>query len=134
MKISTKSWLELADRDLKAAQTLLEDEYLTNIVLFYGQQCIEKCFKALLEEDDVTPPKIHGIHKLNALVQEKAPFYLPISDEEIDFIDDIYIDTRYTGSFDLLPTDFPYKEQAEELIEIDQKVFQETQKNLNRSG
>jgi len=134
MKLSTKSWLELADRDLKAAQKLLEDEYLTNIVLFHCQQCIEKCFKALLEEADITPPKIHGIHRLNALVQEKTPFHLPISDEEIDLIDDIYIDTRYPGSFGLLPTGFPTKEQAEEILKIAERVYRETRKILTELG
>ncbi len=134
MKLSTKSWLELADRDLRAAQKLLEDEYLTNIVLFHCQQCIEKCFKALLEEADITPPKIHSIHRLNAIVQEKIPFCLPISDEEIDLIDDIYIDTRYPGSFGLLPTGFPTKEQAEEILKIAERVYLETKKLLLESG
>ena len=130
MKLSTKSWLDLADRDLRAAQKLLEDEYLINIVLFHCQQCIEKCFKALLEEADITPPKIHGIHRLNALVQEKTPFHLPISDEEIDLIDDIYIDTRYPGSFGLLPTGFPTKEQVEEILQIAERVYDEIRKIL----
>jgi len=56
-----KHWIDFADRDLEAAKSLLENEYLANVVLFHCQQCIEKCLKAILEENNVEVPKIQLI-------------------------------------------------------------------------
>ena len=68
MKKATLAWLELADRDLKVAIKLAEDNYLTNLALFHCQQCIEKCMKALLEENGINPPRIHSVHRLWEIV------------------------------------------------------------------
>ncbi len=37
MKPSTRMWFDLAQRDLRAAQRLADDEYLANIVIFHCQ-------------------------------------------------------------------------------------------------
>ena len=44
---------KLADKDIKAAKKLVNDDYLANIVLFHCQQCIEKSLKAILEESNL---------------------------------------------------------------------------------
>jgi HEPN domain-containing protein len=56
MKKATKSWLDFAHRDLEAAKILVDNEYVSNVVLFHSQQCVEKCLKALLEENGVPVP------------------------------------------------------------------------------
>lgn len=61
MKEKTKAWLDFAARDIEAARKLADDEYLANVVLFHSQQCVEKCLKAVLEENDQNVPKIHGV-------------------------------------------------------------------------
>ncbi len=132
MKQSTQAWIELADKDIKAAKKLVNDDYLANIVLFHCQQCIEKSLKAILEESNLDVPRIHGIHRLNTLIKEKAKYILPISDDEIDSIDDIYIDTRYPSNFGLLPSGFPSKEEAEKFITLAEKVYNSTIKSLNK--
>ncbi len=123
MNKSVKSWLEFAHRDLIAAEELLKNDYLTNISLFHSQQCIEKSLKALLEFFKIFPPKVHSINKLFSLLPEEIRSKIPLTEEEINLIDDIYIDTRYPGNFGLLPSGFPSQKQATKVLNISKKVF-----------
>ncbi len=131
MKERSKAWLEFAARDIEAARKLADDEYLANIVLFHSQQCIEKCLKAVLEEYDQNVPKIHGVNRLYSLIAEHISTTLSINDDELDFIDDVYIDTRYPGNFGLLPSGFPKKEEAEFLFNIAERLYKATINELN---
>ena len=47
MKKGTKAWLDFAHRDLESSRLLVDSEYVSNVVLFHAQQCVEKCLKAL---------------------------------------------------------------------------------------
>lgn len=132
MNKSTKAWLDFAARDLEAARKLVNYEYLANIVLFHSQQCIEKCMKAILEEYNLNVPKIHGIVKLDELIKEKTKIILSVTNDELDLIDDIYIDTRYPGNFGLLPAGFPTKDDATNLLDIAEKVYLEITKKLDK--
>ena len=51
MKKTTRAWVDFAHRDLEAARLLADNEYVSNAVLFHSQQCVEKCLKALLEQN-----------------------------------------------------------------------------------
>lgn len=124
MKDKTKAWLEFAARDIEAARKLADDEYLANVVLFHSQQCVEKCLKTVLEEYNQNVPKIHGVTKLYALIAEKTEVRLPVTDDQLDFIDDIYIDTRYPGSFGLLPSGLPTRDQAKSILGIAEKIYE----------
>jgi HEPN domain-containing protein len=121
-----KAWIELAHRDLIAAKELINNEYLCNIVLFHSQQTIEKCLKALLEQNNINPPKIHGINKLFSLLPELIKEKITLNDFEMNLIDDIYIDTRYPSNFGLLPSGFPSQEEAREVLEIADRIFNQT--------
>ena len=123
MKKGTQAWLEFADRDLEAARKLLDDEYIANIVLFHSQQCVEKSLKATLEEYGQKIPRIHGVTRLYALVTEHTDVTLPITGDELDFIDDVYIDTRYPSNFGLLPSGFPKKSEAKSLFDIAERLY-----------
>ena len=57
MNDTTKAWILLADKDVKAAEKLLEEAYLYNLVLFHSQQAIEKVLKSVLEENAIAIPK-----------------------------------------------------------------------------
>ena len=61
MKTITQAWLKFAETDIKAAEKLLEDKFLSNIVVFHSQQAVEKCFKAILEEKNLKVRKIHSL-------------------------------------------------------------------------
>ena len=133
MKERTFAWIEFADRDIEAAKKLINYEYLANIVIFHSQQCVEKCLKAILEEHNQNFPKIHGVTKLYELVCESSNISLPISDDELDLVDNVYIDTRYPGSFGLLPSGFPTKEDALDILDIATKVYQSTVNALKQT-
>ncbi len=129
----TTAWLEFADRDLDAAKKLANHEYLANIVIFHSQQCVEKCLKAILEEHNQNFPKIHGVTKLYELVRENTNISLPINDDELDLVDNVYIDTRYPGNFGLLPSGFPTKDNAASLLSIAKRVYQSTVNELKQT-
>jgi HEPN domain-containing protein len=130
MKKGTKAWLDFAHRDLESSRLLVDSEYVSNVVLFHAQQCVEKCLKALLEENGVLVPHIHSVVKLHSLVTEKAGISLTLEEDELDLVDAVYIDTRYPSGLGLLPSGFPTKEDAGEILGIVEKVFKETSKRL----
>ena len=115
MKRQVEDWILLADRDLYAAEILLNNEYpLTNIVAFHCQQTIEKYFKAFLIENDVPLIKTHDLVKLNELIQEIKD--LGIDEETLVIINQVYTGSRYPGGLGLLPGGMPSEEQAKEFV------------------
>jgi len=130
MKKGAKVWLDFADRDLQAARLLVDSEYVSNVVLFHAQQCVEKCLKALLEENGVLVPHIHSVVKLNSLVMEEAGISLNLDEDELDLVDAVYIDTRYPSGLGLLPSGFPTREDAREILGIAERVYNETSEHL----
>jgi HEPN domain-containing protein len=48
MKKPVADWMILAEKDVKAASVIINEEYLTNIAAFHCQQAIEKFFKAYI--------------------------------------------------------------------------------------
>ena len=61
MKTITQEWLDYAKADIIVGKNSLSDEFLTNIVAFHCQQTIEKCFKAIIEENNLQFKRIHII-------------------------------------------------------------------------
>jgi HEPN domain-containing protein len=126
MKKGTKEWLAFAERDLEAARILVENEYVSNAVLFHCQQCVEKCLKAVLEENGIPVPHIHSAVKLHSLLKEASPESLLMTEDDLDLVDAVYIDTRYPSGIGLLPSGFPTKEDAQELLKIAEAIHAET--------
>lgn len=134
MKNATKLWLELAEKDLKAARVLASDDFLANVALFHAQQCVEKCLKALLEEIGRPVPKTHSIQRLHALVVEALRSDPFLAVDDIDFLDSIYIDTRYPSSFGLLPSGMPNSGDAERGLEIAERLYKQVYRRLDRDA
>jgi len=134
MKDGTRSWIAFADRDLEAAKILLENEYVANVVLFHCQQCIEKCLKAILEEHGMQVPKIHSVVRLFGIITEKLELGFEIDEDALNLVDDIYIDTRYPSGLGLLPTGFPSREEADEVLKIAKKIYDNVLLYLNKEG
>jgi HEPN domain-containing protein len=130
MNKGTKEWLDFADRDLEAARILVEYEYVSNAVLFHCQQCVEKCLKALLEEKGIPVPHTHNVVKLHSLLKENSPEPLLVTEDDLDLVDAVYIDTRYPSGIGLLPSGFPTKEDAQELLKIAEAIHAETVRRL----
>ena len=100
MKQTTHEWLTAAEDDLLAAKKLASEKRLTNLASFHCQQCLEKCFKAMIEEQDKPSIKSHDLLRLqlNANIE--------LSNQEIiilGIINEVYIDARYPGDLGLLP-------------------------------
>lgn len=131
MKERSKAWMEYAARDLEAARKLVDHEYLANIVMFHAQQCIEKSMKAVLEECGHNVPRVYAVNRLYSQIIENTRNRLPITPDELDFIDDIYIDTRYPSTFGLLPSGFPNSEQAKLITDIAEKLYEAVASKLS---
>ncbi len=55
--------------------------------------------------------------------QEITGIALPVTADELDFTDDVYIDTRYPGNFGILPSGFPKKDEAVFLFGVAEKLY-----------
>lgn len=118
-----RQWLAKAREDLATVEKLLDDVGLTNIAAFHAQQCIEKCFKALIENDEKAVPRVHDLVRLAAVAAEMTDFS---SDEAVLIeLSTIYIDSRYPGPTGFLPSGKPdlqdikrYHQTADEIFRL----------------
>jgi len=120
MKKFTKEWLRAAYYDLITIEEIIDNSFLTNIVAFHAQQCIEKSMKAIIEEEEINIPKIHKLLKL----YKKVSFKIDNLDESILItLDGLYIESRYPSAFGLLPYGKPTIDDAKEFYEFANDVF-----------
>ncbi|HAQ21351.1 MAG TPA: hypothetical protein DCR40_19295 [Prolixibacteraceae bacterium] len=120
MKQTTKDWLTAAEDDLLAAKKLAGEDRLTNVAAFHCQQCLEKCFKAVIEEQGKPSIKSHDLLRLqlNANIQLKEPETILLG-----IINEVYIDTRYPGDLGLLPHGKPTRSEIEAFILFCDTIF-----------
>ena len=120
MKQTTKDWLTAAEDDLLAAKKLASEDRLTNVVAFHCQQCLEKCFKAVIEEQGKPSIKSHDLLRLqlnaNIKLAETETILLAI-------INEVYIDARYPGDLGLLPHGKPTIAEIEAFILFCDTIF-----------
>ena len=57
MKRASEQWMESAEMDIGSIEQIVHREDLTPVAAFHSQQCVEKCFKAVLEEHAKKVPK-----------------------------------------------------------------------------
>ncbi len=129
MKAITQEWLKFAETDVKAAEKLLEDKFLNNIVVFHSQQAVEKCFKAILEENNLKVPKIHSLLSLSGKIREFINF--TIDEDKLESLDDVYTASRYPGDLGLLPSGMPTYEEALAFYEFAKEIYEKTVKLLS---
>jgi len=117
MKKQAEDWVFFADKDLQAAEIIINDEYpLTNIAAFHCQQAIEKYLKAYIIEKKGSLTRIHDLIKLNAIVNEIKN--LDIDEKKLIVLNEVYLDSRYPGDLGLMPDGMPTNDQAKEFIEF----------------
>jgi HEPN domain-containing protein len=114
-------WLNHAIDDLDSAEVLLEAK-ISNMVCFHSQQAVEKLFKAYIASHSNEIPKIHNLIRLQAICEDLAGEEFSINDEEIIFLNDVYIDSRYPADFGLLPSGKPSMKDAQKALRIAQKI------------
>ena len=129
MKKLVEDWIFFAERDLKAAELLIKDDYLiTNIIAFHCQQAIEKYLKAFLIDNEIPLMKTHDLIKLNDMIKEIKD--IGIDEKKLMIIKQVYSESRYPGEFGLLPDGMPTNEQAIEFIEYAKEVKSIIIKNI----
>lgn len=120
MKQTTNDWLTAAEDDLLAAKKLADEDRLSNVVAFHCQQCLEKCFKAVIEEQGKLSIKSHDLLRL----QLNTSIYLEEPEKILlAIINEVYIDARYPGDLGLLPHGKPTIAEVEAFILFCDKIF-----------
>jgi len=130
MKMLAEEWLKAAKDDLDVIEKIIEDEHLSHIVAFHAQQCIEKVFKAVLEEHGIDMPKIHNLVTLYGKVESLIGEDLDMS--LLKTLDALYIDARYPGELGLLPDGRPTIEDARRFYESSREICGKARDFLER--
>ncbi len=128
MKAITRSWLNYARIDLRSCNKLLGDDFLTNSVAFHAQQVVEKCFKAIFEENDMNVPRIHNLLRLYNEISEIIDF--KVDENMLERTDTVYTETRYPSDFGMLPEGKPSTKATKELYEFARYIYHNTEKLL----
>lgn len=93
-------WLEVAARDLLAAQLLLEQEQCFEAAGFHCQQCIEKALKAYLIDQAGQLVDGHNLTWLCRQCVRREPGFAQWLDETAG-MNRLYIETRYPSDREL---------------------------------
>lgn len=97
MKPETREWVEKAEGDLKVARREVQTtDPVYDAVCFHAQQCIEKYLKALLEEYNITFPRIHDLIALLNLSGGLIPELDPVK-PRLAHLSVFGIASRYPG-------------------------------------
>ncbi len=120
MKGALKYWKRSSEEDLRQAEYLIEGGFYRG-ACYSAQQATEKIIKCLLLKKGWELEKTHRIRRLIAIGQDYG-LQLKLRDEEIDFMDSIYIG-RYPAEEGLLPMGSPTKTDAKRAVRIAHKVF-----------
>ena len=101
MRKATEEWLMSARDDLETIGELVDNPRLTHVVAFHAQQCVEKAFKAILEEREEEIPHVHNLVTLN----ERAGNPMQGEDglDVLDRLNQLYIKARYPCERGLFP-------------------------------
>ena len=122
MRNETKQWLKYGKENLESAKILYKS-HLYNPCLQNVQQCVEKTLKSAVIERSFQLKRTHSIVELKNILFEKG-FKFGLSDEDCEFLDSIYLPSKYP-----LGSALPYFEPDDELcktaLEIAESVYSE---------
>ena len=101
MKVITQQWLDYAKADLMNCEQIFDNAFLSNIISFHSQQTVEKCFKAIVEENGLKFERVHNLFKLHSIIEPYITFEVDL--DEIELLDKVYTSSRYPGETGLMP-------------------------------
>lgn len=122
MKFITSEWLKSADDDINTIKAIIDDESLSHIVAFHSQQCIEKSFKAMVDEFELASQKIHNLITLNETISSVYQF--DFDEDKLGLLNKLYLDSRYPGDLGLLPNGKPSIEVAKEFQKLAKEIYE----------
>jgi HEPN domain-containing protein len=125
MKKITQAWLDAAADDLRAIDHLIGDEALTNVVAFHAQQCVEKSFKALIEESEIPVRKTHSLVQLLGVASGVYSELSGLDTTLLNLLDQLYTDSRYPNEFGLLPDGKPTLAEAEQFATFASEMYRQ---------
>ncbi len=128
MRKATLEWLTSAGMDLDNIAEIIHLEHLTPIVAFHAQQCVEKCFKAVLEEYSKKVPKDHSTLRLHGLVKELIS--LDVDADVLTDLDNLYLESRYPGELGLLPAGKPTLADARDFSNAAKTIYERVRQRL----
>ena len=129
MKDETRQWLKYGEENLESAK-ILRKSHLYNPCLQNVQQCVEKFLKCAIIERSFKLKRTHSIVELRNILFEND-FQVDLSDEECEFLDSIYLPSKYPlGS--ALPDFEPDDELCKSALEIAQSVYSEIMNLLSK--
>jgi HEPN domain-containing protein len=115
------AWIFFADKDIKAAENLIDDAELTGQVAFHCQQAIEKYLKAFLAKRNISFQKTHDLLKLHLQAKEIKDF--GIDEELLKDIKSLYIESRYPTDIVLLDSGvLPSIEKAKAYLNLAKNI------------
>ncbi len=120
MKDETRTWLNYAEENLASAKVLQKSE-LFNPCLQNVQQSVEKALKALFVENSIQFKKTHNIAELKNTLLD-AGIEINISDDDCDFLDSIYLPSKYPLA-NVLPFYEPDLKICDQAIGIAEDTF-----------
>jgi HEPN domain-containing protein len=123
MKEISAQWLHAAEDDLRVVAQIASDAYLTHMVAFHSQQCIEKSLKAVIEEYALGHIRIHNLGRLFEIVRPKVTLEADVV--LIEKLDKLYIDARYPGELGLLPDGKPTQADAQQFYDVAKSVYEQ---------
>lgn len=132
MKAITSEWLARALDDLLAAEVLLTQPELTNMVAFHAQQTVEKTLKAVLEESEIAAVRTHSLTRLYNLIEPHIS--ISVDQDMLDRLEAVYTQSRYPGEMGLLPSGKPSQSEAQAFFSFAHQLFHETQTALETKG
>ena len=121
MKKDTEIWLQYAQENIQSAEILMESG-IYNPSLQNAQQVIEKLLKAVLIEKAARLTRTRSIRELVGRL-EALDIQHPLSDDDIDLIDSIYLPSKYPA-FSALPHFMPDEDICRHCLSIAQNVHQ----------
>ena len=132
MKRVTEEWLKAAADDLRVIEKISSDDYLTHMVAFHSQQCIEKSLKAVIEEYEIGSVRIHNLERLFEIIRSHVN--IDAEPDVVEMLDKLYIDARYPGDLGFLPNGKPTLEYASRFHAFARSVHDATKKELAKAG
>ncbi len=100
MKLLTREWVEKAEGDFQTAQREMRARKSPNFdsATFHAQQCVEKYFKAQLQEAGVIFPHTHDLVSLLNLALPAQPLWTALK-PSATILTQYAVKARYPGSW-----------------------------------